>query len=68
MLLLQDDKVVSIRQEITAVKAAELANGTITTTAYLEELNKENEAKLNLEVHKLKLVMAKLNYLLIQGK
>ena len=68
MLLKQDENVVRIREEITLVKAAELENGAITTTAYLEELNKENEAKLNLEVHKLKLVMAQLNYLIIQGK
>tara|TARA_R110002050_G_scaffold109799_4_gene221516 strand:+ start:12779 stop:14047 length:1269 start_codon:yes stop_codon:yes gene_type:complete len=68
MLLQQDENVVKIRQEITEVKAAELTNGTITTTAYLEELNKENEAKLNVEVHRLKLVMAQLNYLIIQGK
>lgn len=68
LLLNQDQNVVKIRKEITEVKSAELANGTITTTAYLEELNKENEAKLNVEVHKLKLVMAQLNYLIIQGK
>ena len=68
MLLAQDENVVTLRKEITLVKAAELENGSITTTAYLDELNKENEAKLNLQVHQLKLVMAQLNYLIIQGK
>jgi outer membrane protein TolC len=68
MLLKQDENVVNLRKEITLVKAAELENGSITTTAYLDELNRENEAKLTLQVHQLKLVMAQLNYLIIQGK
>jgi len=67
-LLAQDEDMVKIRKEITAIKAVELENGTITSTEYLNELNKENEARLNLEVHQLKLVLAKLTYLIIQGK
>ena len=67
-LLAQDEDVIRIREEITLIKAVELENGTITSTEYLNELNKENEAKLNLELHQLKLVLAKLNYLIIQGK
>ena len=67
-LLAQDEDVLKIRKEITAIKAVELENGTITSTEYLNELNKENEARLNLEVHQVKLVLAKLTYLIIQGK
>ena len=67
-LIAQDEDMIKIREEITAIKSVELENGTITSTEYLNELNKENEAKLNREVHQLKLVLAKLTYLIIQGK
>ncbi len=68
MLLKKDGNVLIIREEITLIKATELENGAITTTDYLSELNRENEAKLTLQVHELKLIMAQLNYLIIQGK
>ncbi|MCK5704767.1 MAG: TolC family protein, partial [Cyclobacteriaceae bacterium] len=67
-LLAKDDQVITLRSEISKIKAAELENGTITSTDYITELNQEEEAKLNQKLHELKLVLAELNYLTIQGK
>ncbi len=66
-LLKRDEKLVQLREDVSKIKAAELDNGTITTTDYLVELDAEDEAKLNQKMHELRLVMAKLNYLTAQG-
>ncbi len=66
-LLINDQEVIKMREEITLIRSLELESGSITTTQYLDELNKENEAKLNYKMHELKLGLAKLNYLIIQG-
>ena len=67
-LLAKDDQMIALRTDISKIKAAELENGTITSTDYITELNQEEEAKLNQKIHELKLVLAELNYLTIQGK
>ncbi len=67
-LLAKDDQLIAIRSEIVQIKASELENGTITSTDYITELNQEEEARLNQTIHELKLLLAKLNYLTIQGK
>ncbi len=67
-LLSKDDEMINLRSEITKIKASELENGTITSTDYITELNMEEEARLNQTIHELKLVLAQLNYLTIQGK
>jgi len=66
-LLASDDQMITLRSEIIKIKASELDNGTITSTDYITELNLEEEAKLNQKIHELKLILAKLNYLTIQG-
>lgn len=66
-LLAKDDQVVQLRSEISAIKVAEMENGTITSTDYIVELNLEEEARLNQKVHELKLILAKLNYRTLQG-
>ena len=67
-LLANDDQIITLRTEITKIKASELDNGTITSTDYITELNQEEEAKLNQKLHELKLILAELNYLTIQGR
>jgi outer membrane protein TolC len=67
-LLKKDDQMIALRTEITKIKTAELDNGTITSTDYITELNQEEEAKLNQKLHELKLILAELNYLTIQGR
>ncbi len=67
-LMAKDDEMIKLRTDISIIKASELENGAITSTDYITELNREEEAKLNQKIHELKLVLAKLNYTTIQGK
>ena len=67
-LLDKDDDLVVLRAEVSDIKAAQLENGTITSTDYITETNLEDEARLNQKIHELRLVLARLNYLTLQGK
>ena len=67
-LLENDTDMIALRAEISKMKAAQLKNGATTSTEYLTELNREEEARLNQKIHELKMTLAKLNYLTIQGK
>lgn len=63
-----DKELIALRASISSIKSAQLENGTITATDYLTELNREKEARLNSKIHELKMILAQLNYLTIQGK
>ncbi len=57
-----DEKIIELRIGITSAASSQLNNGIITSTAYLTELNNEIQAWLNLELHKIMLIKAKLDY------
>ena len=63
-----DKELISIRKKITGIVESKLKNGTINSTEYLSELNAEKQAKINYEVHQIKLIQAKINYLTISGE
>jgi outer membrane protein TolC len=67
-LLLNDKAIVAIRKQVTQQVGARLAGGTATSTDYLTQLNNEAVAELNSVVHGIKLKLARINYLIIQGK
>jgi len=67
-LLKTDDELISIRKRITAAAGSQFENGTITATDYLNELNSEQQALINYEIHKINLALAKVEYLNISGK
>ncbi|MCF8369013.1 MAG: TolC family protein [Bacteroidales bacterium] len=58
----KDDEIIQLREKISASSSSQLSNGVITSTEYLTELNAESKAKLDLEVHKVELIKAKLDY------
>ena len=62
-----EEQVLEIQKEISDHAAAKLANGTITATDYITELNKESMARINLASHQVQLMQAIANYLTIQG-
>jgi outer membrane protein TolC len=62
-----EEEVVVLQQEISAIAAVKLANGTITATEYVSELNKESLARNRLATHQVQLMQAMANYLTIQG-
>ena len=68
VLLTQDLEILQIRKSVAEQVGARLAGGTATSTDYLVQLNNEAMAALNVEVHDIKLKLAKINYRLIQGK
>lgn len=67
-LLEKDEVLISIRKRISGAAASKYGNGTITATEYLNELNAEQQAMINHEIHKINLAMARVEYLNISGK
>jgi outer membrane protein TolC len=67
-LIAKDNEIINLRKNIVKSFSSQLENGVITSTEYLTELNNETQAKLNLELHKVQLQMAKVSYLNNLGK
>jgi outer membrane protein TolC len=67
-LLLQDGRIILLREKITKAASSQLDNGVITSSDYLARLNEETQARLSLEIHKIQLIKAKLSYLYTLGK
>jgi outer membrane protein TolC len=67
-LVESDSSLIAVRKRITASSESQYNNGTITATEYLSELNAEQQSMINYEIHKIKLSMAKVEYLNISGK
>ena len=67
-LISKDDEIIRLRQNITRTASTQLENGVITATEYVTELNAEMVARLNMELHKIQLKMAEINYLNSMGK
>ena len=62
-LMEKDNEIIILRQRITRAAASQLDNGSITSSAYLDELNRETRAAMELELHRIQHSMAKVNYL-----
>lgn len=58
LLLEKDRELVQLRTRISATAASQLANGTITSSQYLMELDKETRARMEMELHRIALAMA----------
>jgi len=58
---------IKMREDISSNALLKLENGTLLTTDYLNEFNKERITKIDYEINKIKLVKAKINYLIISG-
>ena len=58
-----DEAIISLREKITTTASSQLDNGTITSSQYLDELNRETSARMDLEMHRIQLSFAKINYL-----
>ena len=57
-----DRKVIELREMIVSEKSNQLDNGTITSTEYLTELNKLDQARVTLMIRQLQLEQQRLNY------
>ena len=67
-LLVQDREIIVLREKITKASSSQLDNGVITSSDYIARLSEETQARLNLEIHKIQLVKAKMSYLFTLGK
>ncbi len=66
-LITADQRIVGLRKSAAAAAAARHDQGLITSSEYLMEHNALVKAELNLELHKIQLQQAKLNYISAMG-
>jgi outer membrane protein TolC len=67
-LLQQDEALINLRAKIVKTASSQLDNGVITSSDYIDRVNEETQARLNMELHKIQLVKAKMTYLYTLGK
>jgi len=67
ILLQKDDAIIDLQEEISRSSASQLDNGVITSSDYLDDLNKEIQAKLNKEYHLIQLQQSLAEYERIKG-
>lgn len=67
-LVNSDEAIVQLRKKIKDNASFKLANGIITSTDYITEMNAENQAMLNQKLHEIQWLQAQYNYQLILGK
>lgn len=67
-MLMIDDELVMLKEKIAKRSASALDNGTITSADYIRDLNAALQAKAMLQIHKLQLIQAKVNYHTIKGE
>ncbi|UCG28481.1 MAG: TolC family protein, partial [Bacteroidales bacterium] len=66
-LIRSDDELIELRSNIVETSTSKFDNGIINSADYLSCLNEEKQARLNREVHRIKMVQAKADYLVIKG-
>ena len=66
-LMSSDSEVISLRGNIAATASSQLDNGVITSSDFVSRLNEEAQARLNLEIHRVKLAKSKVDYLTALG-
>ncbi len=66
-LIKVDKEIIAIRKEVKESSKAMLENGVITSNDYIRDLNAEDQAKQNLAMHTIQLMMAHFNYKLTTG-
>lgn len=67
-LVATDAEIVQLRTKIKDNASFKLANGIITSSDYVTELNAENQAMLSQKLHEIQWLQAQYNYQLILGK
>lgn len=66
-LIKVDEEIISIRTSVKESSKAQLENGVITSNDFIRELNAEDQAKQNLAIHTIQLLLAQQNYKLTTG-
>ena len=66
-IISKDLQIVTARQKVTHTAQLQLQNGVITSTDYLNELDKEMTARMNQKLHEVRLMSAISNYNITKG-
>jgi outer membrane protein TolC len=66
--ILSDKEILELQKSITKTSLSKLKNGTITAADYVKDLNAQLSAAIALEIHKLQLSKAKVEYVNLLGK
>jgi outer membrane protein TolC len=62
-----DKSIIDLRTSVKESAKSKLENGVMTSNDYIRELNAEDTAKQNLEIHKIQLLLAQYNYKITTG-
>lgn len=62
-----DKRIIDLRTSVKESAKAKLENGVITSSDYIRDLNAEDAARQNLEIHKIQLLLAQYNYKITTG-
>jgi len=62
-----DKGIIELRSSVKLAAQSKLENGVITPSDYIRELNAEDTAKQNLEIHKIQLLLAQYSYKITTG-
>ena len=62
-----DKGIIELRTSVKLAAQSKLENGVITPSDYIRELNAEDTAKQNLEIHRIQLLLAQYNYKITTG-
>lgn len=65
--LKSDSEIIQLREKILSSADAQMKNGVITSSDYLNEVTQLFESKINEENHRIQLYLAKANYRIIKG-
>jgi outer membrane protein TolC len=63
----RDAEILQLREQITRAAVSKLENGIITSTEYVTELDAEMQARIQLDLHRIQLVQARVDYLTSKG-
>ncbi len=66
-LIKKDIEIIALQEDIVAVASSQMQNGVIPSASYITEVNKSLQAKLNMQIHEIKLKESKLNLLTETG-
>ncbi|MDA3820468.1 MAG: TolC family protein, partial [Candidatus Delongbacteria bacterium] len=67
-MMSRDEAIIELRSDIREAKESQFVQGSIMASEYLEAVNQETAAKVQLEIHRIKKSKAIIQYLTVTGK
>lgn len=67
VMIERDIDIIKLTSEVVKTSESQFKNGIITTSDLIRDINRRKEAEINMELHKIKLIESKTNYLTLKG-